>query len=293
MILSSMDNKTALIVLYYNKFNQTKKCIESILSSGYTDKDIFVFDNGSKEAVFTDLRELYPQINHKRNEINRGYSGGFNNSVKWAFKSGYNSVLFLTNDTRIKKDTLTEVLKTAERTRAEIIAPTIYYLFKQTLIDSFGGYFNPENATLHHYKNNKGSELLDGKWDYIPGTALWLTKSAFFKLEGMDENYHTYWEDVDFSFRARKSHVILARSINAKILHGVGKTCHKKPEYTTFYFHRNRIKFCKKYLSEILLKKSLNFIEDELNKSKKKLSLKGDKKRLNYIETVMNELKDG
>jgi GT2 family glycosyltransferase len=283
-----MNFKTAFVVLHYNKVNQTKECINSIISSKYSTEDVFCFDNGSTEDVFIQLQQEFPQINHKREEINNGYSGGFNNAINWAFKSEYNSVLFLTNDTRITADTVKELLKTARITNSELIAPTIYYQFKKNTVDSSGGYFNPDDASLHHYKDKDNNLLLNKPWDYIPGTAFWITKNAFYKLGGMDESYHTYWEDVDFSFRARKSGIVLAKSRNSKIFHGVGRTCHKKPEYTTFYFHRNRIKFCKKHLDGVYLKKCLKIIDEELNGLREKFIKKGDKKRLEYIERIIN-----
>jgi len=283
-------SNTAIIVLSYNKIRQTKECIDSIILSGYDCKNIFCFDNGSKREVFDELKMLYPDINFKRIEQNRGYSGGFNESMKWVFSLGYNASLFLTNDTRIFSDTLFEILRTAEQTDAGIIAPSIYYLLKSDIIDSTGGYFDPQKGSLYHYKDINASLILDRKMDYIPGTALWIKKPVFEILNGIDESYHTYWEDVDLSFRARKKGIILARSKNAKILHAVGKTCHKKPEYTTYYFQRNRIKFCKTHLKGEILNKCLLAIEQDLLEIKQKLEIKKDTRRLDYINKVLIKL---
>jgi len=291
MVLNAMINKkSAIIVLSYNKIQQTRECIDSILSSGYDKSNIFCFDNGSKKEFFDELKPIFPDINYKRVEINKGYSGGFNRSLEWVFASGYEACLFLTNDTRIFSDTMTEIIKTNEKTKAGIIAPSIYYLLKSDKVDSTGGYFNNKTATLHHYKDTNSPVLLNGDNDYIPGTALWIKRSVFEKLNGTDESYHTFWEDVDLSFRAREKGIVLARSKKAKILHGVGKTCHKKPEYTTYYFQRNRINFCKKHFNGEILDKRLITIKNELLETKRKLILKDDKRRLEYLNKVIDHI---
>ncbi len=290
MVLIIMTNTdTAIIILSYNKIRQTRECIDSILSSEYDQRKVFCFDNGSKLEVYNELKSMFPAINHKRVEKNTGYSGGFNRAMEWVFSAGYQAGLFLTNDTRIVHNTLFEIIKTAEKTNAGIIAPSIYYLLKPDVIDSTGGYFDPVNVNLHHYKDME-SERLDKDQDYIPGTAMWITKKSFGVLNGMDEIFHTYWEDVDFSFRARKNGVILARSKNGRILHGVGKTCHKKPEYTTYYFQRNRILFCKKNFSGGQLNTCLSVIKNDLVEIKKKLEEKMDLRRLKLIDKVFKEL---
>jgi GT2 family glycosyltransferase len=279
----------AIIVLAYNKVRQTKECIDSIILSGYPKCNIFCLDNGSKQEFFDELKELYPNINYKRYEKNSGYSGGFNRAMRWVFSFEYEKSLFLTNDTRLLPDTLKEINKTAKDTAAGLVAPSIHYLSNPESIDSIGGYFDAKAGTLHHYRDDGISQLLNGKWDYIPGTALWIKKSAFETLNGMNEKYHTYWEDVDFSFRARKNKILLAKSKNAVILHGVGKTCHKKPKYTTYYFQRNRVVFCKTHLKENILSKCLKEVKKDILNIKKKFELKNDTKRLNYINKVLKD----
>ena len=93
------------------------------------------------------------------------------------------------------------------------------------------------------------------------------------------------------SFRAHGKNIPLARCYQANIGHGVGQTCHKKPLYTTFYFQRNRIRFCKRYLSGTALNKTLHGILQELQQSGERWQEKGDTRRLNFLEQLMEEIK--
>lgn len=93
------------------------------------------------------------------------------------------------------------------------------------------------------------------------------------------------------SFRAHKKNIPLARCYTADIGHGVGQTCHKKPLYTTFYFQRNRIRFCKRFLDGDALDKALQLIHKELKESGTRWQEKEDKRRLDYLGQLLEEIK--
>lgn len=252
-------------ILSFNKKRLTERCLESVLTSGYDPSTVYLYHNGSDPGIRLELIQKYPDINHKESEKNTGYSGGFNSTVKWIFGRGGRSVLFLTNDTTIDNTTLQHCLSTEQSTGSGLIAPIIHYLKYPEKIDSSGGFFDRERFTLSHYHELPLPVILEPDKDYVPGTSLWIRKDIFHRTGGMDENYHTYWEDADFSFRCHKKGIEMARSFNAKVYHGIGQTCHKKSLYTTYYFQRNRILFCKKFLGGDDLKKALYGIENDIN----------------------------
>ena len=170
-----------------------------------------------------------------------------------------------------------------------MVAPSIRYFYDFDKIDSFGGYFDTKTLSLQHYPR----QTCLWRCQRITNTfrtAFYLTKNSFYKLGGMDETFHTYWEDVDFSFRARGTRLRMVRGFGVDISHMVGKTCHKKTIYTTYYFQRNRIKFAKKHLSQDtknILKKE---IKRELDNLLEKAIAKNDRVKVGYIEEIYQEL---
>ncbi len=273
-------------ILSFNKNKLTERCLKSVLTSGHSPDNIFLHHNGSDPGTRNELLQRYPDINHQWSELNTGYSGGFNSLMKWIFSSGGRSALFLTNDTTIDKSTLLYCLNTEESTGSGFIAPVIHYLKYPEKIDSSGGYFDRERYTLSHYHDLSLPDLLEENKDYIPGTALWIRKDIYNKTGGMEEKYHTYWEDADLSFRCHRSGIEMARSFNSKVYHGIGQTCHKKSLYTTYYFQRNRILFCRKFLEGNELKKGLFRIDAEINEMKNRALVKNDIKKLEYLEEL-------
>lgn len=291
MEVHSMRNG-AIVVLHYNKFRLTRNCIESILEAGYPAKMVYCFDNGSKADVFKELAEVFPLCHHLRYERNFGYSGGFNRALDWVFSSGVSSVLFCTNDTIVYKGAMEACMKTARKTGTGLVAPCVIYMSSGDVIDSIGGWFDIRSCSLNHYHYRGLPDILDPERDYIPGTALWIHRDFFFELGGTDESFHMYWEDVDMCFRAHQKKLSLARCYEARIGHGVGQTCRKKPLYTTFYFQRNRIRFCRRNLTGDRLQSAMELLETELLKMGKEWGEKCDKKRLKYLEQLMKELEN-
>jgi len=287
-----LRQENAIAVLHFNKIRLTVNCLESILAAGYPPHLVYCFDNGSDPDVFQQISTAFPLYNHRRCDENHGFSGGFNRALEWIFSEGFESVLFCTNDTLVEPGALGKCAETAENTGAGMVAPLITFASNYSHIDSSGAFFQPSDGTLHHYHDLSLPTLLDPSKDYIPGTAIWISKHAFRELGGIDESFHMYWEDADLCFRAHQKGIILARCYNASIRHGGGQTCRKKPLYTTFYFQRNRIRFCKRYLKNEEREGVLQSIHSELTSLKNQWEQNNDTQRLGFFTLLMEELEN-
>lgn len=284
-----LKQETAIVVLHYNKIRLTQRCVRSILEAGCSPGQVYCFDNGSQPGVFQELQEDFSLCHHRRIEENRGFSGGFNRALEWVFSAGASSALFCTNDTIVLPGAAEACLQTAVQSGAGMVAPLITFISKPDAIDAVGAYFTADTGTLHHYHQYGLPELLDPQKDYMPGTALWIHRDTFYQLDGTDESFHMYWEDVDLCFRAHQEGIPLARCYTAHIRHGGGQTVRKKPLYTTFYFQRNRVRFCKRHLKGETREKVLKMIHQELLNSGSIWQQKGDQQRLGYLDELLKE----
>lgn len=288
-----MRNESAIIVLHYNKVKLTERCIRSVLDAGYPPQRIYCFDNGSQTQVRQEIQELFPRCKHRRIDDNLGFSGGFNRSMEWVLAEGGTSALFCTNDTLLEPGAVEACEATAARTGAGMVAPLLTYISRPENIDSNGAFFNRETGTIHHYHQNNLPEMLDPRKDYIPGTAVWIDGTTFHRLGGTDESFHMYWEDVDMCFRAHKEEIPLARCTGAVLRHGGGQTTRKKPLYTTFYFQRNRIRFCRRHLEGDQREKVLEKIRKELLEQASQWRRNNDSRRMEYLEKLLIEMNRG
>lgn len=216
-----------IVILSFNHPELTSRTVQSSLQFNLP---IILIHNGSLSKNVQILKERFPQIDHYVMNENKGYTGGVNCGLGYAFKK-YEWVLFLTNDTEL-------IAYDFDRSEPAFLAPLIYFR-KLERIDSMGGIFTPYKAKLRHIKSEL-DKLSKGDYFYVPGTAFMIHKRVFESVGYFDESLGTYWEDVDFSVRAIKLKFQVEFDSSVKILHRVGKTCHDNPFYTTYLFRRNR-----------------------------------------------------
>jgi GT2 family glycosyltransferase len=115
-----------------------------------------------------------------------------------------------------------------------------------------GGLFFPNRGILEHCRTPEAFQAMASKppqriRPYIPGTAFWLHRDVYLQVGGFDTTLGTYWEDVDFSQRAWELNFNLGFCERTKMIHSVGKTCHKKRYYTSYLFLRNKYYVSQKY----------------------------------------------
>lgn len=281
-----MKHQSAVAVLHFNKIRLTRRCLDSLADAGVSPERIICLDNGSMPVVAAELARDYTDIRHHRLAENRGFSGGFNAALSRVFDNGSDVCIFLTNDTVFHKGMDTRLTEALADQNAGMAAPCIRYLSRSESIDSLGAFFDSETASLGHYHHYDLPVRLDPTRDYIPGTAMAVTREAFECLGGADETFHTYWEDVDLCFRAHVAGIPLIRVPDARIDHGVGQTCHKKPFYTMFLFQRNRLLFCRRHLTGARLTHAETVIRQDWLAMRAEKAFRGDTRRLRYIEEL-------
>ena len=219
-------------VLSFNHPGITEKCVRSLPTDGPT----FLCHNGSEKRFVDKLTTLFPRLNHISLGRNQGFSGGANFLLRNVFRQS-KWCLFLTNDCELlslPKDFASQVNE---------LSPGIYapQLFVRSTgkVDSIGGVVDLLSTRLQHLKTPH-RELPRGSRFYIPGTAFLIHRDVFERLQGFDESFHTYWEDVEFCLRAQDQGWPLGTQTEIHIRHGVGKTCHGDSTYSLFHFHGNR-----------------------------------------------------
>lgn len=226
-----------LVILSYNHPQLTAKAVSSALGFIESSK-IILFHNGSQVAHVEYLLKMFPQIQHHSQKENRGFSGGANEALRYAYLQS-EWAFFMTNDC--------ELTQLGKPSATYFYAAPLIFGRNKIKIDSIGGLYNLKHAHLRHCKSAEEFKKEDAVAPYIPGSAFWLHKTLFEKLNGFDESFHTYWEDVDFSLRASHEGFRLGLDLTTQLTHKGGKTCHKDSFYTSYLFQRNRLKVSRKY----------------------------------------------
>jgi GT2 family glycosyltransferase len=194
--------KVFIVILSYNRKDRLKKCLDSVFQISYPNFEVIIVDNNSSDGSFEMARTGYSRSVFIRNEKNIGYSAGNNAGIRYALERMADYVLLLNNDTEVKPAFLSKLVEAAEKDqRIGIVSPLIFDGYSGKVWFSGGRIdwlkMKAINLTEIRAENNFDT-------DFISGCAMLVKKEVFKKAGLLDEDFFLYWEDVDFSLRAKR-----------------------------------------------------------------------------------------
>jgi GT2 family glycosyltransferase len=211
-----MDKSVSIIILTYNNNNYVIDCLDSLKSQTYTNFEVILVDNGSKNHIYQDLKN---KVKNYENDININlirirknllYAGGMNKGIKNS-KGEY--ICILTNDTVLFPDFIEKMVKFFEDTpEAGMASPKIKIDEHKDYIWFAGANINLRGIGMH-FVNLRGYWEFDPQnfkynnietTGFAPGTANFIRREVINKIGLLDEIFLMYHEDPDWNLRAQK-----------------------------------------------------------------------------------------
>ena len=223
----------SVIIVNYNGRTYLEKCLKSLMNINYSNFEVILVDNNSKDDSVEFVRKLYPTITIKKLEKNFGFAKPNNMGVKIS-KGDY--VLFLNNDTEPDPNFLKELMNVIKE-NSEIVICQSLLLKSDGSVDSGGDYVDVYGRAYSlHTAPNTTKPILSAR-----GASMLIKKDVFWELGGFDENFVTSFEDVDIGWRAwiiGYKAVIVPKSI---VYHYSGKTVEKLRKDIQFHGAKNTL----------------------------------------------------
>ncbi len=256
--------KVSIIILNWNGWQDTLECLDSLAKITYPNYDVVIIDNGS---VNKSAKKIKNWINtHKSvisykllvNSRNAGFAGGNNVGIKYALANNANYVLLLNNDTLVAPDFLNKLIKAGDSDKnIGIIGPKIYFASEKNKIWFGGGYFSWFGGGKHlEYEkiDKKPSNDKIKEVDYMTGCCFLIKRETIEKIGLMNENFFLYYEDTEWSLRARKNGYKIIYEPNSHIWHKVSRSVMPKSNPAVYYYHiRNALLLSKLRAPKIIL----------------------------------------
>lgn len=226
---STNECDISIIIVNYKSWAHLQNCLSSLES---IDQDSFSFevivvDNHSNDNNLEAFSKKFPTYKFVSNTGNYGFSSGNNFGAQQA--SGQ-FLLFLNPDTILKKGALLTMLQLAKEnldygivscTKLNIEGnPEKDIRFFPKLATFFGIsraiYQGLNNKTLVQKFNKKKDVIFP---DWVSGSVIFISKKWFDFVEGWNEDYWLYFEDVDLCKRITDAGGKIALTKNASIIH--------------------------------------------------------------------------
>ena len=111
----------SVVIPVYNSELYIKKCLNSVLAQSFTDYEIIIINDGSNDNILKIIKEYqkkYSQILCFSFIKNKGVAAARNEGI---IKSSGKYIMFVDSDDYINKNMLRDMLKIAERDKADIV----------------------------------------------------------------------------------------------------------------------------------------------------------------------------
>jgi GT2 family glycosyltransferase len=270
-----MENypKVFIVILNYNRKERLKKCLDSVFQINYPNFEVIIVDNNSDDGSFEMAKNSYSRSILIKNEANLGYSAGNNIGIRYALERMADYVLLLNNDTEVKANFLSGLVEVAEGDpQVGILSPLIFDGYSGKVWFSGGKIDWLRMKTIHCSEITAGNNFAT---DFITGCAMLVKKEVFKKIGLLDEDFFLYWEDADFSLRAKRSDFKIGVAILSWINHferREGETGNKIYWLVLsglIFFKKNSLGFMKIWTPfYIWLRRLKNSIDIEFGKNK-------------------------
>jgi len=233
--------KLSVIILNYNVSAFLDLCLRSVTEAlVHIDSEIIVVDNNSKDDSVQMIKQYYPDIQLIENPTNDGFAKGNNLGFTYA-KGEY--LCILNPDTVVTEDTFIKAI--AEADSIENLG-----ILGCKLIDGKGRFLPESKRNIPTpfismmkmigisslYYAGKVDQNGTGKIDVNVGAFMLIKSSLYKSLQGFDEDFFMYGEDVDISYRVLKKGFLNWYSGIIKVLHFKGESTRRDKAYKQRFF---------------------------------------------------------
>lgn len=263
-----MKKELSIIIVNYNKYQLTQKCIKSVISNiNNIEYEIIVVDNCSTTIIsYTQL--INKNKNNKNVRIlktiqNKGFGYGNNEGVK---ASKYENILLLNPDVEVLGDSIEKILDrilsdnnigvigckllnedlTLQYSCRRFI-PLTKFLLARTPLKRLASN-KVINKINSQYLMLDYDHIEEKEVDWLMGSCLMLRKKDFNEVKGFSKEYFMYFEDVDLSYKLKKAGKKILYYPQASMIHLHEQESTKKINKLTYFHFISMYKFYKKFV---------------------------------------------
>lgn len=253
------------IIVSWNTRDLLADLLASLASSAFSPQaEIIVIDNASIDGSPEMVAERFPQVTLIRNNENVGYARANNQGIARA-KGHY--LLLLNSDVILPEGALDDLIHFMEENPdVGVCSPRLLTGEGQPQAYAFGqdpslGYLLRRgvnrlvlNRSLHDWGLTQVTDV-----DWVSGACMLLRRDALTGVDGLDESFFMYFEDVDLCRRIRRRGWRICYVPSLAVTHLGGQSLKQNPQAQRAYQQSLLTFYAKHYhpVAQILLRGAL------------------------------------
>ncbi len=262
----SISPLVSIVVVNYNGKHHLEELFESIDEQTNDNLETILVDNGSDDGSIEWIEEYWPDVKIVSNGKNNGFAKGNNIGIKVA-KGEF--IFLVNNDTKLERDCIQKLVETAtSKPKVGAVIPKLRFYDFPRFVNAIGNRVNPVGWGSDNYIGHLDFGQFDNVEEVFSACfgAVLLSRSAVQDVGLLDPVYRFYYEDSDWSYRARLKGYKIYLAPKAIVYHKFNATMNTKPfNFKLYLLVGNRIRFVLKNLSlRPALSFSRNYLREDL-----------------------------
>lgn len=250
--------KLSIIIVNYNVTRLLRNCLNSIQQYiSNLDYEVIVMDNLSPDDSWKVLIDEFPTVKFIENTANEGFAKANNKAAKLATGE---YILLLNPDTAFEGNMMKEILDFVDAQsnfgclgvrlhdlegkflpESKRSVPSVYNSFEKLFT-----HFSSKKKSKKGYYRNDIEETDIAEVDVITGAFLLMKRNLYLEINGLDETYFMYGEDIDLCYTLIRKGYKNWYFGKSSVLHIKGESTVKDKNYLENFYGAMQI-FIRKY----------------------------------------------
>ena len=233
----------SVIIVTWNSRKYLPVCLDHLLAQTFHEFEVVLVDNGSEDGTLDELHKKYPSLNLRIHRLSSNLGFAVANNIGASFARG-KWLALLNADAFPEPDWLEQLMEVADNNpEFAFFASRQIQVDNPELLDGTGDAYHVSGFAWRQNYHRPAIKygFQSGEVFSACAAAALYSRDDFIKLGGFDEDYFSYFEDVDLSFRLR----LIGRRcfyVSSAVVHHIGSaSTGKTSDFAYYYGHRNLV----------------------------------------------------
>jgi hypothetical protein len=247
----------SIIIVSWNVADLLAACLDSIKFETL-DGEVIVVDSASSDQTVNMLQTRYPHVKLLAQHENVGFTRGNNIGLKVA-QGRY--LLLLNPDTEIIGNALQKTVAymdahpsvgilgphtlntdgSTQSTSRHFPTPALGF-FESTWLQPYA-----PKSMLNHFYAADIADTATAEVDWVQGSALLARREVYAQIDGLDEGYVMFSEELDWCKRAKDAGWQVVYFGDAQIIHHGGKSTEQVTARKHIHFQQSKLRYYRKF----------------------------------------------
>jgi GT2 family glycosyltransferase len=238
----------AVVILNWNGKKLLEQFLPSVISCSEKEATIYLADNASTDDSVLFVQNKFPSIKIIQNKSNGGYAKGYNDALKNLSEDLF---VLLNSDVAVSLNWLTPIISEFKKDDNLVAAqPKILDYNNKSYFEyagAAGGFIDQLGYPYCRARIFNTIEKDKGQYDDITtifwatGACLFVRKTAYNDVEGLDEGFFAHQEEIDLCWRLQLQGGTIKYIGKSTVYHVGGATLSAYSSKKTFYNFRNSL----------------------------------------------------